>query len=230
MKANTDDKVVKDKLALNWTGPYNALAVAPCSAAETPDRSPLGSNLLYFDLPSDLPGSESRRRVDIQRCKPCANLHDGGDMAKYLQAGLSQYLLNIFSNGSPPYHVTQDDVSTPLQRRDVERLTGHQSVRGRGVVIAVLYTTRWAELFESSWELEMDLHRCPSHIMRYWAGTPEQHRQTNRLYHRMQLEAKQRELSRNNRERFLAPGCACVPSAYWLSLLHETVIFKGAHF
>ena len=50
-------------------------------------------------------------------------------------------MLNIFSKKSPPYHVTKDDVSTPLQRLEVEQITGHQSVRGRSGVIAVLYKT-----------------------------------------------------------------------------------------
>eukprot|EP00904_Undaria_pinnatifida_P007854 jgi/Undpi1/4199/HiC_scaffold_16.g07566.m1 len=176
VKANTDAKVLKAKLALNWTGPYKVLAVGPCSAAETPDGSPLGSNLLYLDLPSDLPGSDARRRVAIERCKPCANPHDSGDMPKYLPAGLTQYVLNKFSKKSPPYHVTQDDVSTPLQRLEVEQITGHQSVRGRGGIIAVLYKTHWAGLSEPSWEREMDFHLSRSHILRYWTGTPDQHR------------------------------------------------------
>ena len=60
----------------------------------------------------------------------------------------------------------------------------------------MLYKTHWAGL---------------SHILRYWAGTPDQHRQTNRLYRRMRIGAAQRELSRNNGERFLAPGYGCVP-------------------
>ena len=55
-----------------------------------------GGNLLYLDLPSDLPGSDARRRVAIERCKPCANTHDSGDMPKYLPAGLTQYVLNNF--------------------------------------------------------------------------------------------------------------------------------------
>ena len=213
VKANTDAKVLKAKLALNWTGPYNILVVGPCSAVETPHGSPLGKNLLCLDLPSDLPGSDARRRVAIERCKPCANPHDSGDMAKYLPAGLTQYVLNIFSKKSPPYHVTQDDVSTPLQRLEVGQITGHQSVRGRSVVIAVLYKTHGAGLSEPSWEQEMDLHLSHSHILRYWAGTPGQHRQTNRLYRRIWIGAAQRELSRNKGERFLALGYACVPRA-----------------
>ena len=142
VKANTDAKVLKAKLALKRTGPYKVLAVGPCSAAETPDGSPLGSNLLYLDLPSDLPGSDARRRVAIERCKPCANPHDSGDIPKYQSAGQKQYVLNNLLKNSPSYHVTQNDVSTPLQRLEVEQLTGHQSVRGQGGVMAVLYKTQ----------------------------------------------------------------------------------------
>ena len=59
VKENTDAKVLKAKLALNWTGPHKILAVGACFAVETPDGSPLGKNLLFLDLPSDLPGSDA---------------------------------------------------------------------------------------------------------------------------------------------------------------------------
>ena len=36
-KTDTDAKVLKAKLSLNWTDPYKVLAVCPCSAADTPD-------------------------------------------------------------------------------------------------------------------------------------------------------------------------------------------------
>ena len=94
-------------------------------------------------------------------------------MPKYLPVGLTQYVLNKFSKISPPYDDIQDDVSNPLQRLEVEQITGHQSVRGRGGVTAVLYETHWAGLSEPSWEQEMDLHLSHSNILRYWAGTPD---------------------------------------------------------
>ena len=59
---------------------------------------------------------------------------------------------------------------------------------------------------------------------------PDQHRQTNLLYRRMRIKAAQRELSRNNGERFLAPGYACAPRADWLRRYHDKVLPKGAHF
>ena len=76
----------------------------------------------------------------------------------------------------------------------------------------------------------MDLHLSRSHILRCWAGTPDQHRQTNHLYRRMWIGEAQHELSRNNGERFLAPGYACVLSVEWLRRYHDTVLLKGAHF
>ena len=72
-KTDTDAKVVRAKLLPNWTGPYKIVAVGPCNPADTPDGSPLGVKLLYFDLPSDMPGADVRRRVSVQHCKPCAN-------------------------------------------------------------------------------------------------------------------------------------------------------------
>ena len=62
----------------------------------------------------------------------------------------------------------------------------------------------------------MDPHFIHTHMLRFWAGTPDQHRQTDRLYRRMGIGAAQCELFRNNGERFLAPGYACVPRAEWL--------------
>ena len=68
-------------------------------------------------------------------------------------------------------------------------------------------------LSELSWEREMDLQLSPSHICRFWADTPDQHRQTHHLYRRMRISTAQRELSRNNRERFVVPGYAYFPRA-----------------
>ena len=93
-----------------------------------------------------------------------------------------------------------------------------------------MYKTHWVGLSEPFWEREMDLHLSRSNILRYWAGTPDQHRQTNRLYRWMRIGAAQRELSRNNGERFLALGYACVPRAEWLRRYHDTVLPRGAKF
>ena len=75
----------------------------------------------------------------------------------------------------------------------------------------------------------MDLQISHSHILRYWAGTPDQYRQTNCLYRRMRIGAEQRELSRNDGEHFFVPDYACVPRAEWLRRYRDTVLPKGVH-
>ena len=175
-------------------------------------------------------GADARRRVSVQRFNRCANPQDHDDIPKYLPAGLTQYVLNNFSEKSPPYHVTQVDVSTPLRRLEVEKITGHQSVRDRGEVIAVLYETHWSGLSRPSWEREMDDQLLRHEILRYLVGTPSQHRQTNRRYRWMRIGVAQRELFRSNDERFLAPGYGCILRAEWLSRYSDTVLPNGAHF
>ena len=76
----------------------------------------------------------------------------------------------------------------------------------------------------------MDLQHSRRDIIRYWAGMPDEHHQTNRLYHRMRIGVAQRELSRNNGGRFLASGYACVTRADWLRRYHDTVLPKAAQF
>ena len=67
---DTDAKVLKVKLSLNWTGPCKALAVGPCTPDNNPDGSPMGDKVLHLDLPSDISGADAHRRVSVQRCKP----------------------------------------------------------------------------------------------------------------------------------------------------------------
>ena len=77
----------------------------------------------------------------------------------------------------------------------------------------MMYETHWTGLSRSSWEREMDPQLSRHETLRCWAGTPNQYRQTILLYRRMRIGAAQRELSRSNGERFLAPGYGCVPRA-----------------
>ena len=88
-KTHTDDKVLKAKLSLNWTGSYKVLAIGPCTPTDTPDGAPLGAKPLYLDLPSDTPGADARRRISVRHCKSCANPYVHDVMPIYLPAGLT---------------------------------------------------------------------------------------------------------------------------------------------
>ena len=106
--------------------------MGPAPASAVPDGRPLHGKLIRFDLPSDMPGRDSKRRVFVVRCKPCRNPDDVHDLPKHLPADLTKYVLNSFLTKSPPFHVTLDHISPPLERLEVEQVTGHQLVRGRG--------------------------------------------------------------------------------------------------
>ena len=64
-----------------------------------------------------------------------------------------------------------------IQRLEVEKIAEHQSVRGRGGTTAVMHETHWTGLSGPSWEREKDLQLFRHEMSRYWAGTPNQHRQ-----------------------------------------------------
>ena len=93
-----------------------------------------------------------------------------------------------------------------------------------------MYETHGTGLPGPSWEREIDLQRFGHEVSRYWAGTPNQHRPTNRLYRRMRIDAAQRERSRNNGERFLEHRYGCVPRAECLNHCTASVLPNEAHF
>ena len=50
-----------------------------------------------------MPGADAHRCVSVERCMPCTNPHDRGDMPRYLPDELTQYVLN---NRTNPPHIT----------------------------------------------------------------------------------------------------------------------------
>ena len=76
----------------------------------------------------------------------------------------------------------------------------------------------------------MDLQHLRQHILQYWAGTPLQLQQANRLYRRMRVGAAQRELSRDQGARFLSPGYSLITHQDWTRRFSSTILPVGAHF
>ena len=169
-KSGTDASVLKEKLSLNWTGPFKILAVGPSPSDLTPDGRPLAAQLLYLDLPNAMPGPDAHWWVSVARCKPCTDAHDPTDLPQYLPAGLTQYVLSKYTKKSLPFHATADDFSVPVERSEVDKISSHRSVRGRGGAIAVLYETHWKGLLRPSWAREADLLHARQHILKSLAG------------------------------------------------------------
>ena len=128
-KTDSDAKVLKAKLSLNWTGPCKVLAVGPVPplAPQTAPFCALSSYTWIY-----LPICPARMRTCAFRCNTASPVPTPRPwrLAEYLPAGLTQHVLNTLSKKFPPYHVTQDDVSIPLQRLEVEKITGHHWVPG----------------------------------------------------------------------------------------------------
>ena len=76
----------------------------------------------------------------------------------------------------------------------------------------------------------MDLQHSRSQILRYWTGTPDQHRQTNRRYRVMRIGAAARELARAKGERYLPPGYSFVSRSTWDRRFADTPLPVGAFF
>ena len=125
-KAGTDSKVLKAKLSLNWTRPFKIIAVGPSPAEATPAGRPLVSKPLYFDLSNDMTGAGAPCRVSVVRYGPCGNPHNSPDLPRFLPEGLRPYVLDNCIFKSPTYHVTEDDVTVPIERLEVEKITSHR--------------------------------------------------------------------------------------------------------
>ena len=103
--------------------------------------------------------------MSVDRYKMCHNPSDDSDIHKLLPAGLSKYVLNFFTDKSPPFHPTTEDVVKSSILVDIEKVTGHQLVRGRGAKLAVMYETHWERLSSITWEREIDLKNFSRHIL-----------------------------------------------------------------
>ena len=149
VKAGTCAKVLNARFALNWTGPYTIFVIDPCPSGATREGS---TKLLQLGLPTDKPGPDAHRCVSVDRCKLRANLQDHGGMPRYLPDGLTQHVINMLTDIYPPCQVTQDDLSTALQRLEVKRsLATNRSLAGWGHRGDVRDT-----LSRGLWEREMD--------------------------------------------------------------------------
>ena len=196
-----DNSHLVTKLSLNWTGPYKILVVGPGLG---PDGRPVADKtLLYLDLPTDMPGKDQKKRVSVDRCKMCHNLSDDSDIPKYLPAGLSKYVLHSFTDKSPPFHPTTEDIVKSGIPVGIEKITGHQLVRGRGGKLAVMYETHWEDLSSITWEREIDLKNFSRHILEYWMSTPRQVKGANSKYRAMRRAQAHRAYWRHQNKYYL---------------------------
>lgn len=103
------------KLAHCWTGPYKVLVVGPGQLEVGQEQSgpiieKVGPKLLLLDIKKDEPGGGITQRVSVSRCKKCYNPHEGQKKPRFLPWNMSKYILNKYSELSPPFHLTMEDI------------------------------------------------------------------------------------------------------------------------
>lgn len=152
------------------------------------EGSRLGAKPFSLDLISDMPGEGAHHRLSVTRC---ANPHNSEDRPNALPSGMTTYLLSNFIKNHPPPRYSGRRFGAP-PRLDADKSTSHQSVRVRGRVIAVIFDVQSKGLSLLSQEQEMGLQLSRWYILFYWAGTPNQQRQTNHLYGQTRIGAAKR--------------------------------------
>lgn len=150
-------------------------------------------------------------------------------MPQYFSGRVEAMCSNNNAKNSPPYHVAQDDVSTPLHRLEAYKITGHQSVRGWGEDVRdTMYGT--PPPIAGTGNRPPALSPPAIALLGRHSGTLNQHRQTESSFHRMRIGAAQRKPSRGNGDRSLALTYGRVPRGDWLRRLSTTVLVNCAHF
>ena len=110
---------------------------------------------------------------------------------------------------------------------DIEKITGHQLVRGRGGKLAVMYETHWEGLSSITWEREIDLRNFSRYILEYWMSTPRQVKGVNSKY---------RAMRRMLAEEFYTtdvdgvPGSWCLQSHIRDGIFRDTDMSREAYF
>lgn len=110
---------------------------------------------------------------------------------------MSNYVLNKYSEISPPFHLTADDVTAELDTHRVtpQKLTKHRLTRGLGGKVAVQYYTYWEDLERPTWEHEEEIEQYGSLVSSYWAGEPVQVKGENAKYRRYRVQVAKRAIA-----------------------------------
>lgn len=166
-----------------------------------------GAKANLLEIRTDEPGRGINARVSVHRCKKCYNPHEGATAPRFLPWSMSNYVLNKYSEISPPFHLTTDDVTAELETHRVtpRTLTKHRLTRGLGGKIAVQYSTYWDGLERPTWEHEEELKHYGNCVVRYWAGGPVQVKGENAKFRRYRVEIARRAMARAKGERLYRP-------------------------
>ena len=115
----------------------------------------------------------ANHRVSVLRCKRCFHPHEKGNKPRFLPWQLSLYVLNEFSELTPLFYLTTDNVDIELdfQRAKPLKIKAHRFNRGPGGTLNVQFETVWRGHETSTWEHESSMAQYDGDIVRkYWCS------------------------------------------------------------
>ena len=147
---------------------------------------------------------------------------------------MSSYVLNKYSDMSPPFNLTADDVNMEIDsyRATPGSIVSHRILRGFPGTVSVQYTTCWDALENISWETEQDLERYGSMMEQYWAGEPKQVDGGKAKYCAYRVQMAKRSQARSAGEVYVSPGhklscdSRCDPDTYSTDILRSYNFLK----
>lgn len=152
----------EDKFSLSWAGLSRSSPWALLLRA---------TGLMAVRLSANSSSSKSRRVPKARILAPAFRFY-GATMPPVqhrghpdVSTGRPFRLRILFGSKSPPFHVTPEDVSVPINHCEVKYIFGQQLVRGRGGLSAALYETHRVGLLTPPWEKESDLVRFRIHFV-----------------------------------------------------------------
>ena len=86
--------------------------------------------------------------ASVHICKSRYNPHEGERRPQFLPWAMSSYVLKKYSDLSPPFHLTADDVKmkTDSYRVTPGFIVSHRILGGFSGTVSVQYLTSWNEL------------------------------------------------------------------------------------
>ena len=209
--------------------PYYEVIVV---SGKAPDGDLVGRHLLLLDMRHD--SRHINARVSVHRCKICYSPYEGERRPNFLPWAMSSYVLNKYSDMSPSFNLTADDVNMKIDsyRATPGSIVSHRTVRGFPGTVSVQYTTCWDALENVSWETEQDLEHYGNMIERYWAGEPKQVDGRKAKYCAYRVQMAKRSQARSVGEVYVSPGhilscdSRCDPDMYSTDILGSNNFVK----
>lgn len=98
---------------------------------------PPGPHFSELELSLGQPGRDAKPHALVLRGKPCLYPHARRATPRHLSAGLTSCFLTRFATTCPQHLITPENVDATIESLAVERINGHQVVRGRGRQLAL---------------------------------------------------------------------------------------------